>query len=141
MKERLVIIIVAIVAGLFITTAGFFIYQATKKPSSTGSKKIVTDVLPTENPTGSLYLKVAEPSDELITTKRTLEIKGSTNPSNTIVISTNQQDVTAKPTVDGQFSVTIEIDAGANIVISRAIAPNGDSVTDTRTVTYSSEEF
>lgn len=141
MKERLAIIIVAIVAGLFITTAGFFIYQATKKTSDTKVQKTATDISPTEIPSDSPYIKIAEPSDEFITTKRTIQIKGSTNPNNTIVISTNQEDVAAKPSSDGQFSVTIEIDAGANTIISRAIAPNGDSVNDIRTVTYSSEEF
>lgn len=141
MKERLVIIIIAIVAGLFITSAGFFIYQATKKTADTPGQNIGGNAAPTPAPEDSLYVKISEPADELITNKRTLQIKGATNPTNTIVVSTNQEDITAKPTNDGQFSVTIEIDAGANIVITRAIAPNGDSVEDTRTITYSSEEF
>lgn len=141
MKERLVIIIIAIVAGLFITSAGFFIYQATKKTVDSPGQNIGGNAAPTPMPENGLYVKIAEPADEFITNKRTLQIKGSTNPTNTIIVSTNQEDVTAKPTNDGQFSVTIEIDAGANIVITRAIAPNGDSVEDTRVITYSAEEF
>ncbi len=140
MKERFVIIIIAIVAGLFITSAGFFIYQATKKPAD---ENISTNInaSPTETPENSLYIKITEPADELITNKRTLQIKGSTNRNNTVIVSTNQEDVTGKPTNDGEFSITIEIDAGANIVTTRAISPSGDSVEDKRTITYSSEEF
>lgn len=141
MKERLVIIIVALIAGLFITLVGFFIYQSTKKATNNELSKSIPSVTPTEIPEGSLYVKISEPAHESLTSKRTLQIKGSTNPENTIIISTNQEDVTAKPTSDGQFSVTIEIDAGANIILTRAISPNGNSIEDSRTVTYSTEEF
>lgn len=141
MKERFVIVVVALIAGLFITLAGFFIFQAAKKSPDSNSQSDISNATPTEIPEGSIYVKISEPANESLTQKRTLQVKGATNPNNTIVVSTNQEDVTAKPTNDGQFSVTIEIDAGANVILTRAIAPNGDSVEDSRTVTYSTEEF
>ncbi len=142
MKERLIIIFVAIVAGLFITSAGFFIYQSTKKindtPVTTGT---VTITPPPGQDASGLFVRVSEPKDESLTNKRTLSVKGSTNPENIVVISTNLEDVQIKPSQDGNFSATIDIDAGANEVRTRAIAPTGNSVEDIRTVTYSTEEF
>lgn len=142
MKERLIIIIIAIIAGLFITSAGFLIYQSTKKGNdNTAPKKTAISNSSTPQSQNNLFVKIIEPSDESLVTKRTLSIKGTTNPGNIIIISTNLQDVTAKPTADGNFSVTVDISAGANVIIARSIAPNGDSVEDKKTVTYSTEEF
>ncbi|MDO8269831.1 MAG: hypothetical protein Q7T54_04145 [Candidatus Levybacteria bacterium] len=143
MKERLIIIFVAIIAGLFITTAGFFIYQSTKDQNDTPIEKKASTVTPQPNQdkAGGIFVRVAEPNDESLTTKRTLVIKGSTNPENLIVVSTNIEDVQAKPTQEGNFSVSIDIDAGANPVITRAIAPDGSWTQDIRTITYSTEEF
>lgn len=141
MKERLIIIIVAIIAGLFITSAGFFIYQSTKKGNDTPlAQKTPVPTIEGQKNTG-LFVQVSEPKDESLVNKRTLEMKGSTNPQNLIVVSTNLEDVEVKPSSEGKFSISIDIDAGANIVTTRAIAPDGSSVEDVRTVTYSTEEF
>lgn len=141
MKERLIIIIVAIVSGLIITGAGFFIYQSTKKvndaPANSNTSVTIT---PTENE-NKVFVRVAEPVDESLTNKRTLNLKGTTNPDNIIVVSTNLEDVQGKPSTEGNFSITVDIDAGANIVITKVIAPNGDSAQDIRTITYSTEDF
>jgi len=141
MKERLIIIIIAIVAGLFITSAGFLIYQSTKKGNDNLVPKKTTATNSTSAPQPNLFVKVIEPPDESLTTKRTLSIKGATNPENIVIVSTNLEDVTGKPTTDGNFSLTVDISAGANVIITRSIAPNGDSVEDRKTVTYSTEEF
>lgn len=142
MKERLIIIFVAIVAGLFITSAGFFIYQSTKKINDTPTTTQTVTVTPQQNKDeGGLFITISEPKDESLTNKRTLSIKGSSNPENLIVISTNLEDIQIKPSRDGDFSATIDIDAGANEIRTRAIAPSGNSAEDIRTVTYSTEEF
>lgn len=141
MKERLIIIIVAIIAGLFITSAGFFIYQATKKIDDTPITKRITVTPPANQTTKDVFVRVTEPKDESLTSKRTLSVKGTTNPENIIVISTNLEDVQVKPSSEGNFSVTIDIDAGANSLVTRAISPTGTSAQDLRTVTYSTEEF
>lgn len=141
MKERFIIILVAIVAGLFITSAGFFIYQSTKKGNDTPiTKKSSNNTVATPTD-GSIFVKVFEPIDESLTAKRTLTVKGSTNPDNLIIISSNLEDVEAKPNQEGNFSVSIDIDAGANEIVTRAIAPDGNSSQDIKTVTYSTEEF
>jgi hypothetical protein len=141
MKERIIIIIVAIIAGLFITSAGFFIYQSTKKGNDSPISKKTIGAKVTPSSAGSVFVRVTEPNDESLTIKRTLVIKGVTNPDNIIIVSTNLEDVEIKPNQEGNFSSSIDIDAGANTIITRAIAPNGDSAQDLKTVTYSTEEF
>lgn len=147
MKERLVIVFIAAILGLLITTAGFFIYQSTKalpnndSPQPVAAKTKVTEPQATPTPPSGLYLIIDTPTDESLVGNRTINIKGKTNPDNTLVISSNQEDVEAKPTSDGTFSTTITIDTGTNKIITRAISPTGDEKMDQRIVTYSTEDF
>ena len=142
MKERLIIIVVAIIAGLFITSAGFFIYQTTKAQNDTPTAQQPTPSTDEqkENPNG-VFVRVAEPADESLTEKRTVVIKGKTNPANLIVISSNIEDIEVSPSQEGDFTASIDIDANANAIITRAIGPDGTSAQDIRTVTYSTEDF
>ncbi len=142
MKERIIIIFVAIIAGLFITSAGFFIYQSTKNSPSDSTTKKNASLTPIPDATnGSLFLKITEPADEMLSDRRTIRVNGNTNAENTIIVSSNQEDASGKPTSEGTFSITIDIDAGANIITTRSISPDGQEVVDRRTVTYSTEEF
>lgn len=142
MKERIVIVFIAVVLGLLATTAAFFIYQSTKVVTDKeSSKKIAQTVSPTSSPSDKLMLIVEDPKDESVLDKRTIQVRGKTNVGNTILISSNQEEEVAKPTTDGKFAITITIDAGVNNIITRAIAPNGDEITDERVVVFSTEEF
>lgn len=142
MKERIIIIFVALIAGLFITSAGFFIYQSTKNSAESEVPADITqETIPTPSTPDGIFVKIDQPSDESITSNRTVEIIGSTNPENTIIVSTNLNDVTGKPESDGKFAVEVDIAAGANIIVTRSVSPDGESAEDTRTITYSTEEF
>lgn len=141
MKERLIIILVAVISGLLITGAGFLIYQSTLKVNDKpANANVAISTTPIQGESG-VFVKVSEPSDESLTNKRTLVVKGVTNPENVVVISTNLEDVQVKPSSEGNFSVSVDIDAGANPVITRVMSPEGESAQDTRSVTYSTEEF
>ncbi len=142
MKERLIIIFVALIAGLFITSAGFLIYQSTKNNTTKEtSVKTGTNATPTLQASGGLFIEISEPKDESIATNRSVTVKGKTNPANTIIISTNLLDTTGKPDASGNFSIEVDISAGANKIISRSISPTGESAEDSRSITYSTEEF
>lgn len=139
MRERLVIVFIAIAIGLLLTTLVFFLYQQTKTIPQKVENVISGDVA---KPTpGATYLVIEEPKDEALYDRRLIQVKGKTSPDNLIVVSTNQEDIVANPSSDGQFSVSITIAAGANKIVTRAISPNGESVQDTRIVTFSTEEF
>ena len=138
MKERIVIVLIAIALGIFVTTLVFFIYQQTKILPKNASQ---TNSASKEKPQEKYFLSIEEPKDESLTEKRTIEVKGKTNPGNTILISTNQEDVVATPTSDGKFSATITIDAGTNNLTTRSVTPDGEEKVDTRIVTFSTEDF
>ena len=143
MKERIIIVLIAVVFGLAATTLGYFIYQSAKSlPEDTlkpTTKK--TTISPTPIDTSNIYLTVSTPKANSITPSRTIQIKGKTNSNNTLIVSTNQADVVAAPTTQGDFAVSITIDAGTNRVITRAIAPSGEEKVDTRTVSFTTEDF
>lgn len=141
MKERLVIILVALVSGLLLTTIVFYIYQTSKTiPQNINSKKVALNN-PTDVPKTKIILTIDEPKNESIVTTRSVQIKGKTNPENTIIISSNLEDIVAAPTSEGNFAVTLDIDAGVNKVRATSIAPNGDQAQIEKTITYSTEEF
>lgn len=145
MKERIVIVLIAGVLGLLVTTAGFFIYQSTK----TITEERKRDEKPIEIGFGdtngeskdTTILNVTEPPNESLVDKRTIQVKGKTLPDNTIVVSSNQEDVVGVPKSDGDFSITIAIEAGVNKIITRSISPEGEVTIDEKIVTYSTEDF
>ena len=138
MRERIVIVFIAIAIGLLVTTLIFFLYQQTK---TIPQKTITTRSQPTKSPSVSVYLAVEAPGDEQISDRRSIQVKGKTDPENVIIVSTNIEDEVVKPTSDGRFSVTITIDAGANVIVTRAINPAGEETVDRRVITFSAEEF
>jgi len=140
MRERVIIVFIAVAIGLLITTLVYFLYQQTKiTPQRTTNSPISLQATPV--PASAVYLVVETPSDESISDRRSIQVKGETKSENIIIVSTNQEDVIAEPSADGKFSVTISIDAGSNKIVTRAIAPNGEETSDTRVITYSTEEF
>ncbi len=145
MKERLIIVFVAVVIGLVLTTVGYLVYQSTQMPPEPGETTQPTTqsaTTPTPAPdTNSFHVIITEPKPEAITDKRTITVKGTTNPGNTVVISTNQADVIAQPKEDGSFSTTVTINAGTNILIARAIDTHGNTTEDRRVITFVAEEF
>lgn len=141
MKEKLVIIFVALVSGLLLTTIVFYIYQTSKTiPQNINSKKVALNN-PTDVPKTKIILTIDEPKNESIVITRSVQVKGKTNPENTIIISSNLEDIVATPTSEGNFAVTLDIDAGVNKIRATSIAPSGDQAQVEKTITYSTEDF
>lgn len=145
MKEKIVIIFIALAIGLFITTIGFYFYQSNKNSSTANisknqGNKQNSQASKTLDING-IILTVDQPQNEDLTNKRVIAIKGKTNPENTIIVSSNTDDVIESPASNGSFSVNIPIDTGSNILIIRAVSPNGEEKNVQRIVTYSTEEF
>lgn len=147
MKERIIIVFVAVVIGLVLTTVGYLLYQSFQMQSNqpdTPEKTLAAKSFASPSPTpdhNKLYIEITQPKAESLTDTRTVTIKGTTNPGNTVVISSNEEDTVAVPKADGSFSTTVTIDAGANILISRAIDDQGNQARDVRTITFTSEDF
>ncbi len=142
MKERILIIFIAIAIGLVITTLIYFLYQQTKTIPQKAPGKTDLAAIGAPSPTISPgYLIISSPTNDSLTDKRLVTVKGSTHPEDTLIISSNQEDQVAKPTPDGKFTVSITIDAGANVIVVRSVAPDGSEHKDSRIVTYSTDQF
>ena len=145
MKEKIVIIFIALAIGLFATTIGFYFYQSgkdsLKNNVSNTSERLQSPKISKNSESLELFLNVDEPKDESLTDTRKIEVKGKTNPQNTLIVSSNIDDIIENPAIDGSFSINLSIEAGSNILTIRAVSPGGDEKTEQKVVTYSAEEF
>lgn len=142
MKEKIIIVFVAVLLGLFATTAVFYIYESSKKLPGQEAKKIETAPPGTaQQKNQNLFLNIDEPKDESVVAKRSIQIKGSTNPGNTVIISSPSDDSVIQPASDGKFSTTITIDADINRISARSISTSGEETKQEFIVTYSTEDF
>ncbi len=139
-QERVILSFIMVLIGLLVAGALFYFYQSTKtvSPSTTG---IVNRVTPTPTPRPKVYLSLNKPSDEQIVNSKTLSISGKTNPDATLIIITISDQQVIQPSVQGDFSTTIILDDGQNLIEIRSILPTGETIVIHRTITYSTEDF
>lgn len=139
-KEKLILSFVATFFGLLVAGGMFYAFQATKTITPTNSKT-VSIVSPSPTPLPAIFLTVDKPKDEEVLGNKILVISGKTASNAVIIVITNSTEEVITPALNGDFSTTSTIEDGQNIIEIKAIAPNGESVTIKKTVTYSLEEF
>ncbi len=139
-KEKIILSFSALLIGILVAIAGFFIYQSTKKVKPSDIKTITIND-PTPTPSSGLFLTIETPTDEEVVDKRNIKVSGKTVPDAKIVILTQSSEEAAVPAKDGSFSTDINLDNDENIIEISAIAPNGEIVKVRRVVSYSTESF
>lgn len=139
-KEKIILSITALIVGIIVTAACFFIYQSTKKVEKSAIKTItISDPSPT--PSSGLFLTIDSPQDEIVVDERNIKISGKTASDAKIVILTQESEEAAVPAKDGSFSTDINLSSGENIIEISAIGANGEIVKIKRVVSYSTESF
>lgn len=142
-KEKIVLSIIGIILGLSVAGGAFYIYQMTR----TVDEPVVTPKLnpalqkPSPAPEKNNFLIINEPKDEQVFNKRIINIFGKTLPESTVIISTQSVDQVINPSPKGDFSLTATLEDGINIIKITAIFPNGEEVSETRTVTSTTNDF
>lgn len=139
--EKIILSLIAVCAGLLVAGIGFYFYQSTKTISQAPPKNITTIKPPTPTPNANTVLTILTPIDEEVTDKKTVTVSGNTAKEAIIIISTNTNDEVVTPAQNGNFTTTLSIQDGQNILEITAIFPNGQEVVETRTITYSAETF
>jgi|ERR1035437_4120100 hypothetical protein len=139
-QERVILSFIMVLIGLLVAGALFYFYQSTKNvsPSTTA---IANRITPTPTPKPKIYLSLNGPADEQVVSNKTLSISGKANPDATLIIITNADQQVIQPSSQGDFSTTITLDDGQNLIEIRSILPNGETMVIHRTITYSTEEF
>lgn len=139
-KERTVLAIIAIVIGLVFAGIAFYFYQYTKiLPQSKADPILVRAPSPT--PKSSIFLSIETPSDEKVSDKKVVSVSGKTNPEAIITILTKSDFDVLKPSSAGNFSTTVNISDGVNVIRITAIAPNGEEQVIDRTISYTTGDF
>ncbi len=137
--EKLLLSFFAILGGLLVAGVAFYFYQSAKTIPATQIKTVhITTPTPTSAP---VMLTIDAPQDLSVTNNKTITITGHTDPQATIIVSTDIADQVVTPASTGAFSITVTIGNNENYLHVVAIAPNGQEVTKTLTITYSTESF
>jgi len=139
-KEKVILSFIATLIGLMVAGGAFYFYESSK---TVPPSKIKTITIATASPTPkpSIFLSLDRPKHEDVVSKKTITISGKTIPDAIVsIIAENSQDIIT-PALNGDFSTTINIEDGQNLIEITAIAQNGESVKALRTVTFSTEEF
>lgn len=139
-QERVILSFVAVLIGLLAAGLAFYFYQSTKTVS-TPNQITLNAPTPTPTPKPTVYISLSNPEDESIVSSKTLTVSGKTNPDATVIIYTDSTQQVIQPSTQGDFSTTITIGDGENLIKMTSILPSGETIMVQRTVTYSTENF
>lgn len=138
--EKVILSFIAVLIGLLVAGIAFYFYQSSKT-ISTSQIKSISMTSPSPTPKPSIFLTLDTPIDEQVFDQKTIIVSGKTNPTATVEVLTTLSEQIVTPTSTGAFSTTVTIEDGENMVDIIAIAPNGDEVKLSKTVTFSTESF
>ncbi len=142
-------VILAIILGIFVALGlTFFIYQSNQNSLSTASDPAVAD-----NPVAPANLdslpekadspiRLTFPENEAVFEEKAITITGHTQFINTpIVIFINQKDFLATSDDQGNFSLSVNLESGGNIIMATVIDDQGASYSDQVIVVYSNKSL
>ncbi len=138
-KEKVILCFIAAFFGLLVACVAFYLFQTTKTIPTATKTILIAPLSPTRVPSASLVLD--QPKDENVVNNKVLIVSGKTQSNAVVIVITNSSENVITPSTNGNFSTTVNLDDGQNILEVIAIAPNGESITNKKTVTYSQEEF
>ena len=138
-REKVILSAFAIVVGLLVALSAFYLYQRTKQIDTQKIKPI--SIVSTPTPKPSVFLKIDTPGDEKVFDKKIISVSGKTVSGAIIVILSENSEEVLNPTANGDFTTTITLENGENLIQITAIGPDGQDSTVERTVTYSTESF
>lgn len=140
-KEKVLLSTAAVLVGLLVAAVAFYLYQGTRGISTQNPGSEVSILKPSSTPKPKVLLVLNQPEDESIADTRVVKVSGKTEPDATIVVTTDTDEDVITPTSTGDFSTTVTIDNGGNIIKVTAIGKNGDTNSISRTVSYTTESF
>ena len=138
-KEKIILSFAAALIGIFVAASAFFIYQYTRRVDEGDVKKITIN--PSPAPKSSIFLTVDEPVDETVVEDRIIRVAGKSVPDARIVVLTKDSEEGGIASSNGSFSMDITLAVGENVIEIIALSIEGETIKETRTVTYSTEEF
>ena len=139
-QERVILSFIMVLIGLLVAGAAFYFYQSTKVIPNTKTRLTISPT-PTPTPKSNIFLILNDPTDESVVGSKTLLISGKTTSDAAVMVITDADQQIIQPSSEGNFSTTITLESGENVIQVQAIAPDGGTKFLQRTVTYSTEDF
>ena len=131
--------IIAILAGLALgTLAAFGAWKISQK------KEVSLPVIQQEAslpPKTTFILTLTQPENDALLDKPEASISGKTQSKAQIIINGPLDDQVLKASGDGSFTAKVNLDEGQNEIVITALNSDGSEKSETRTVTYTKEEF
>jgi hypothetical protein len=137
-KEVLFAIFLGLGLGLIVTYGTY-----TAKRSLTSRQTTNLTATPTASPlaANNIDLTLASPEDESIQSTKEVRVTGTTKPNSIVTIFIHNQPLVTQADASGNFSVTGNLENGANVIIVRAIDEDGTISEVERTVVFSTIDF
>jgi len=143
-KEVFIAIAIGFALGLVIT---FGIWTANKALKETAPKKeetalpkqVTEEQLPT--PTPQSLLVITSPEDNSISSKEKIEVSGKTTSEATVVILYQEGEKIIEANSEGIFSSEITLVGGSNEITVSTYDDQGNEISKTITVVYSTAEL
>ncbi len=139
--ERIVLSFVAVLIGLLVAGVAFYFYQITKAMPQGKNQTIAIKISPSPTPDLNQVLALTRPTDEEVINKRIITVSGRTEKGASIIVSTSSTDQVVQPAGNGDFSLTVTLENGVNLLYVTALFPDGTEKKVVRTVTYTTEQF
>lgn len=138
--EKVVLSFIAVAIGLAVAGIAFYLYQSSKVLPESETKTV--SAKPSPSPTESgFFLSVSEPADEAVYNKKVVKISGKTTSDATVIIITETDQEIIHPNRSGDFSTTVNISDGQNLIRISALSKQGEEKSVDKIVTFSTEEF
>ena len=140
-KEIVFAVVIGLVIGLIIT---FGMYRA--RQAMTGSSTVNPQLSASPLPSGNTANKhepflVSEPADESIVADATLRVSGQAFPNAAIVILNGASETVGMADDKGNFSLTLALVPGANVLTIRAMSDARATLEVIRTVVFSTADL
>lgn len=147
-KELCLAIVLGGILGLGITGGYLTLQQKNKNPNpviitqpTTIPTPIVTLETNENNDNQTNNLKIISPEDNLLVSKDTINITGSTTNNSQIVINTSTESFVGQSDQEGKFDIPIELKAGLNIIKISSIDKDGNQLDTEINITYSTAKI
>lgn len=128
----------AVIVGLLVA---FIVTAAVNRASLIFRPKPATNPLATatpnptgESPAGSEVLTLHSPEDGLVQSEDTLVVSGTTEPNRPVVLLVNQIEEISSSDEDGNFSFTVSLKDGGNVLELFVLRDDGTNLSAKRVV-------
>ncbi len=135
-KEIFLAILLGLGVGLLVT---YGVYRIQSTDTSEQSALLEESPTPSVSPDTLSKLVIHQPDDELLTDQAETLVSGSSDPDSFIAITAGDEEFITTADSSGNFSVTIPLEEGSNIISIFSIDEDGSTVNQERTVVYTTQ--